>query len=213
MSTKRTETTSDTSNDAGEDIAIGEPYIVEATIVGTANYLFHRWSCDAVAEKAKAKKGSAAKKSDNVESYVYRDEKGLLAIPGEAIRQSIIMSAKFRQDPRSPRKSAMDLYKAGVVTLTDVCSVGQKDWDFMDRRRVVIQRSAVTRERPALRTGWKCTVQLQVLTPEYIAVADLHDVLSQAGRLVGVGDFRPTFGRFRVESFTRLSFVEDQAAE
>ena len=199
------------SNDAADDIATGEPYMVTATIVGTAPFLFHRWSCDAVAEKAAAKKNSKAKKSDNVESYVYRDEGGGLCIPGEYVRQAIIHSAKFRQDPRSPRKSAMDLFKAGVVVMSELCPLGVKDWDYMDRRRVVIQRSAVTRERPAMRLGWKITAELMVLTPEYIDVDMLSDVLTSAGKLVGVGDFRPTFGRFRVEELKQLAL--DEAAE
>jgi hypothetical protein len=194
----------DVSNDAAPDIQMGVPYQVELVLSGTAPMLFHRWSCDAVDEKAKAAKGSKAKKSDNVESYVYRNEDGDVCLPGEYIRQSILHAAKFRQDPRSPRKSAFDLYKAGVVALTELCSLGVKDWDYLDRRRVVIQRNAVTRERPAMRQGWKATCQLMILVPEYISLDDLSDVLTNAGRLVGVGDFRPTFGRFRVEKFAVL---------
>ncbi len=195
---------SNVSNDAAPDIQMGVPYQVEVAIVGTAPMLFHRWSCDAVAEKAASAKGSKSKKSDNVESYVYRNENGHLSLPGEYIRQSILHAAKFRQDPRSPRKSAFDLYKAGVVALTELCSLGVSEWDYLDRRRVVIQRNAVTRERPAMRLGWKAVCTVQVLTPEYISPDDLADVLTNAGRLVGVGDFRPTFGRFRVEKFAVL---------
>lgn len=208
---KKVEPINSTSNDAAEDIAMGEPYQVEVTLVGVAPFLFHRWSCDGVAEKAKAAKGSKAKKSDNVESYVYRDDDGMLAIPGEYLRQSIIHAAKFRQDPRSPRKSAMDLYKAGVVSLTELATLGVKDWEYLDRRRVVIQRNAVTRERPAMKVGWTIKVELQVLTPEYITPDQLSDVVTNAGRLVGLGDFRPTFGRFRVEKFARLQL--DAAAQ
>lgn len=210
---KKKENVTNVTNDAAPDIASGEPYIVEVAITGTAPYLFHRWSCDAVAEKAAAKKGSAAKKTDNVESYVYRSHEGELAIPGEAFRQSIIHSAKFRQDPRSPRKSAMDLYKAGVVALTELCLLNANDWDYIDRRRVVIQRSAITRERPAMKAGWSCRLHIMVLTPEYIATSDLHDVLTNAGRLVGVGDFRPTFGRFRVDNFALMPRETKEAAE
>jgi len=36
-------------------------------------------------------------------------------------------------------------------------------------------------------------------------------VITNAGRLVGLGDFRPTFGRFRVEKFARIAL--DEAAE
>ncbi len=180
------------------------PYVVEVRIKGSADFLFHRWNNEAVAEKSAAKKGSAAKKSDDLESYVYRDDKGMLSIPGEYLRMSMIGAAKFRQDPRSPRKSAMDLYKAGIISLTNLASVGKKEWDYEDRRRVVIQRSAITRTRPALKAGWTIEVQLQVNLPEYISESDLNEVISSAGRLVGIGDFRPSFGRFQIESFRVL---------
>ena len=41
-----------------------------------------------------------------------------------------------------------------------------------------------------------------VVLPEYVDSRDLHDVISSAGRLVGVGDFRPTFGRFNLNHFS-----------
>lgn len=208
MAKAKVEPINNTTNAAEPDIQMGIPYLVDVTIAGVAPLLFHRWNCDAVEEKSKAAKGSKAKRSDNVESYVYRDEKGGLCLPGEYLRQSILMAAKFRQDPRSPRKSAFDLYKAGVVSLTELAPLGAKDWDYLDRRRVCIQRNAVTRERPAMKAGWKVRVELQVLLPEYIDTSALSDVLTNAGRLVGVGDFRPTFGRFRVEKFQRLELAD-----
>jgi hypothetical protein len=192
---------SNTSNDAKLDVEIQTPYMVECRIEGTAPLLFHRWSCEAIEEKAKAKKGSASKKTDNIESYMYRDDKGLVAVPAEYFRQSVIHAAKFQQDPRSPRKSAMDLFKAGIATLGEMCSLGAKEPDYLDQRRVVIQRSGITRVRPAMLAGWKCVVGFQILLPEYINPQLMNDTLQYAGRIVGVGDFRPSFGRFQVTKF------------
>lgn len=189
------------TNGGAAAIASGEPYTVTVEITGAADFLFHRWNAEAVDEKAKAAKNSAAKKSDDVESYVYRTEDGQLAIPGEYLRQSIIHAAKFRQDPRSPRKSAMDLFKAGIASLTPLASLGVERWDYEDRRRVVIQRSGVNRVRPAMRTGWSANFELMVLLPEYIDRAALNDTVGAAGRLIGLGDFRPTFGRFQITKF------------
>lgn len=163
--------------------------------------LFHRWSCEAVEEKSKAAKGSKAKKTDNIESYLYRNEKGDVAVPAEYFRQAVIHAAKFKQDPRSPRKSAMDLFKAGICIIGELCSLDVKEPDYLDRRRVVIQRNGVTRVRPAMLSGWKCSVSLQVLLPEYISPQMLNDTLQYAGRIVGVGDFRPSFGRYQVTAF------------
>jgi hypothetical protein len=190
------------TNGGAHTIEMSVPYIAKVAIQGSADFLFHRWNCEAVDEKSRAAKGSKAKKSDDVESYVYRTDEGELAIPGEYLRMAIIAAAKFRQDPRSPRKSAMDLYKAAVVPLTMLASVGKAEWDYLDRRRVVIQRNGVNRTRPALRAGWKIAVELMVNLPEYVSPESLNDVIQSAGRLVGIGDFRPTYGRFQVIGFS-----------
>lgn len=189
------------TNGGAEAIELGLPYVAHVVVQGSSDFLFHRWNCEAVETKAKAAKNSAAKKTDDIESYVWRNETGELCIPGEYLRQAVIMAAKFKQDPRSPRKSAMDLAKAGVVSLTNLASLGKSNWDYEDRRRVVVQRAGVNRVRPAMRQGWRAEFDLMVLVPEYIDQFWLQDVLSTAGRLVGVGDFRPTFGRFNVVGF------------
>lgn len=193
------------TNGGKATIEAGEPYAVALTITGSSDLLFHRWNCEAVDAKAKAAKNSKSKKSDDVESYLWRNDAGELCIPGEYLRQSIIMAAKFRQDPRSPRKSAMDLFKAGVVTLTNLSSLGVRDSDYLDTRRVMVQRAGINRTRPAMRVGWKAGFELQILTPEYIDPHFLQDVIQMAGRLVGIGDFRPTFGRFNVTDFEVLA--------
>ena len=77
-------------------------------------------------------------------------------------------------------------------------------WDYMDRRRVTVQRAGITRERPALAAGWSAQVVLLVTTPTHIDPILLRQTLVQAGRLVGVGDFRPSFGRFTVTEFDLL---------
>ena len=182
-------------------IDLSQPYSVNVTIEGASDFLFHRWNNEAVAEKAAAAKGSKAKKTDDPESFVYRDEKGDLAVPGEYLRMAIINAAKFKQDPRSPRKSAMDLYKAGIVNMTPLASLGVKEWDYEDRRRVMIQRNGVTRVRPAMLKGYRVEFQIMVNLPEYIDPASLRETIEQAGRLIGIGDFRPTFGRFGVVKF------------
>lgn len=192
---------SDPSNGGKAAIAAAEPYTVHVTLEGTADLLFHRWTPEAVQAKSAAAKNSAAKKMDDIESYVWRTERGEIALPGEYVRQAIILAAKFRQDPRSPRKSAMDLFKAGLASLTPLASLGRDRWDYEDCRRVVVQRAGVNRTRPAMRSGWKAELDLMVLLPEYIDRHLLHEVAATAGRLIGVGDFRPTYGRFAIVQF------------
>lgn len=189
------------TNGALPTISTTEPYTAHVQISGVCPILFHRWNDEAVEAKGNAVKGSKAKKTDDIESYVYRNEQKEICIPGEYFRQSLIHAAKFMQDPRSPRKSAMDLFKAGVLSMSPLCGLGVKNWDYLDRRRVLIQRNAITRVRPAMTEGWKISVSFLIVLPEYITPAILNERLQAAGRLIGVGDFRPTYGRFLVTSF------------
>lgn len=203
---RATEIGGDSPTNGGESaILMAAPYTATVTIKGVADLLFHRWNTEAVAEKAAAAKGSKAKKTDNIESYVYRNDAGELCLPGVyligAMTDKKQGAAKYRQDPRSPRKSALDLFKAGVVSLTPLAPLGVSAWDYEHVCRAVVQQNAITRTRPALKLGWEATFDLLVNLPEYIAPELLHAVLIDAGRLVGVGDFRPTYGRFQVTQF------------
>jgi len=201
--TKKTEI-SDVSNGGQTVIDASIPYAVEAMVQGVSDILFHRWNCDAIEAKAKAAKGSKEKKSDDVESYVFRNDDGFLCVPGEYFRMSLVNAAKFLQDPRSPRKSAMDLFKSAVFSTSPLCSLNVREWDYEHRCRVTVQRAGITRTRPALKTGWSCTATFQCNLPEYVPQELFLQVLNEAGRLIGVGDFRPTYGRFVVTNFARI---------
>lgn len=192
------------TNGAESGIEMTLPYRAQVTLEGVCPLLFHRWNCESVESKSKAAKGSKEKKTDDVESFVYRNEKGEISIPGEYLRGAIIHAAKFQQDPRSPRKSAMDLFKAAIVSLTELASLGSKDWDYLDKRRVVIQRNGVTRSRPAMKEGWRAEFVLMVNLPEYISPQLLNSTIQAAGKLIGLADFRPSYGRFNVVEFEVL---------
>lgn len=200
----------DRTNGAEHIITQHEPYTVDVTIVGTTDILFHRWNCEAIEAKARSAKGSAAKKSDDIESYLYRNDAGEVCIPGEYLRQAIIAAAKYRQDPRSPRKSAQDLVKAGVVSMTTLASTGVSSYDYEHRCRVQVQRNGITRVRPALKAGWSASFRFAVMLPEYISQTMLHALLCDAGRVVGIGDFRPTYGHFRVTRFESRVGIGDE---
>lgn len=85
--------------------------------------------------------------------------------------------------------------------MTPLASLGVADWDYLDKRRVMIQRAGINRTRPAMRAGWKAQFDLMVLLPEYVDRNTLRETIESAGRLIGVGDFRPTFGRFGIVNF------------
>jgi len=183
--------------------AVQDPFSVEVSIVGVADILFHRYDVDAIEMQSKAAKGSKIKKSDNIESYLYRNRDGTLGLPGIVFKACLSDAARSFQDPRSPRKSARDLVKAAIA-VQDGASFGVRKHDYTDKRRACVGQAAVTRHRPALEAGWKITFIVDVLDPEYVAVDFLSELVTRAGRSQGLCDYRPDFGRFRVASFKRL---------
>jgi hypothetical protein len=192
------------SNDAIDSIST--PFSIDLTIEGTADILLHRWSNEAVAEKAAAGKGSKAKKTDDLESYVYRNSGGEICLPGRYIVRAIVEAGRFYHDPRSSRKMAKDLVQAGVICeeMLSPILVGGKpatDWQYLDQQRVTIQRNGITRTRPAFTKGWQCSFTLTSILPEYINPSFLRTLVDGAGKFIGLADFRPTYGRFVVSSW------------
>jgi len=52
--------------------------------------------------------------------------------------------------------------------------------------------------------NWSCKFNILVLTDDYIPQARLKEVLEYAGMYVGLGDFRPRFGRFLLKSIKKV---------
>lgn len=67
-----------------------------------------------------------------------------------------------------------------------------------DRRPVVVQKSRVIRTRPLI-PNWSTTFHIEVDPGEFSVTEDMEQVLTRAGQIVGVGEMRPTYGRFTVE--------------
>lgn len=73
---------------------------------------------------------------------------------------------------------------------------------FVDRRVVVVNRSRVIRVRPRFdQWGLKFTLRID---PKVINEDRVNKSLQNAGLNVGLGDFRPRFGRFEVKSWEVL---------
>lgn len=67
--------------------------------------------------------------------------------------------------------------------------------------RVVVSRSAVARSRLMIAPGWELDFTTEVHDPQVLA-STLREILAEAGRMAGIGDFRPRHGRFELASFT-----------
>lgn len=136
---------------------------------------------------------------------LYIDDSGPY-IPSEWIESTIRDGAK--KNRRGPAA------KAGVFCPDDryhLAFAGPKTIDalfadevFVDVRGVVVGgKSRVMRTRPRF-PKWSLSFQVAI-NDEVVSVKDLRMMLDQAGMLVGMGDYRPKYGRFLVEAFEVMS--------
>lgn len=90
------------SNDAEPAIEFQMPYVAQIDVEGSAAFLFHRYSVEAVAAGGAAAKGSKAKKTDAIDSYVWHDDEGNLSIPGEYFRNVDHWCRQIQTGPAQP---------------------------------------------------------------------------------------------------------------
>jgi hypothetical protein len=174
-------------------------YCATVKIRGTSRILFHAWKLNADGTVVREKKKQTPE--EEVESYVYRTKDGNIGIPGEYLRYSVVAAARFLRDPRDRRKGASDLFKKGIVSLTEMADTGKATWDWVYARKFNIARGSITLRRPMLDEGWEATFLFLVVDEEWIPSDALREALALAGRVIGIGDHRPAFGRFEVVSF------------
>ena len=74
-----------------------------------------------------------------------------------------------------------------------------KDPAYTLRKGVKVQLSRIIRIRPMIPTGWSAQFTVE-FDESIVNSASVLTALQEAGSLVGLGDWRPKFGRFTVES-------------
>jgi hypothetical protein len=78
-----------------------------------------------------------------------------------------------------------------------------KDPEFRDRRPVKVTTSKVIRTRPKF-TGWSVEFCVELFSGGEVNPDDLKQAIIDAGTYAGLGDYRPRFGLFHLESFEEI---------
>lgn len=135
---------------------------------------------------------------------VYWTEELGLYLPGANLTRAIVEGAR--------KAKAGKIAEQGLVPIADMpirtVAKSTKDIDelaidprFQFRSPVRIPPrtgSRIMKVRPVCPTGWSCEVAVE-FDSSVFPLEDLREALETAGGLVGVGDWRPMFGRFSVE--------------
>jgi len=131
---------------------------------------------------------------------IYVDENNRPCIPGEMIEAMMIGAARKNKRGKDFQAGAISdgnwpVEYSGARTAEELW----EDESFRDCRAVVVQRSRVLRTRPIFRE-WSLSFEVSYL-PEVISSGDdIRNALKLAGQIIGLGDYRPRYGRFEVVS-------------
>lgn len=187
-------------------------YTVDVSVEGVAPLLQHKFPLPDYDELTKGGKQSSGEKDYSQEwrEALYVNSDGEIFQPAVHFDGCMTKAAVNFKIQGKRGKTYKDLFKGNVFCSPDEILHGIKAPDvldtdgdkplYLDLRPVVVQRARVTRIRPAFRPGWKLDFEIEVLDDQ-IPHNVVLEVLTLAGRTVGIGDFRPRFGRFIVTKF------------
>jgi hypothetical protein len=128
---------------------------------------------------------------------LYVDDKGHPCVPGENIEAMFKAAAKKIKKGQQAKSGIMSdgnwpiLYNGPKNA-----EALWKDKNFIDRRGVVVQRARVMRTHPIFK-DWGLEFDL-TFDDELLDEADVDAIIDISGRLIGLCDYRPKFGRFVV---------------
>ena len=130
---------------------------------------------------------------------LYLDSSGAVAIPADNIIAVVIEGArksKLGKQASAGVFESSDFYPLIYDGPKDITAL-YADGRFCDYRPVRNQQNRVMRSRPIFRE-WSVDILLQfdetIIDPD-----SLFNAVKVAGEQVGLGDFRPRYGRFHVE--------------
>jgi hypothetical protein len=133
---------------------------------------------------------------EQAETVAYRKKDEELYIPGKNIHAMLICAALYSKAVGKGRASLQKTYKSAGWVTTDVCPLGQHDYEILSARVVnPATKGAVMRYRPELK-HWDLWFDIEWY-PDQIPTEQIKKVIEDAGRLVGLGDWRPACGGYR----------------
>ena len=199
----------------GCEVCVGHSMeTIKVTIEGTTPLLMNRFTDEAAVKMAGGTSavmvGSKGTPREQAAKKAYVDERGVLHIPGTNIFRAIIDAGTFHKAGKSKittQKSSLVPAAMALIELT--CPIllpksGVPDWE-VDSRSVVIPSTGgrIMCHRPRVDV-WRLAFTLEVDTGMF-TLPLVRQLLDDAGKRIGLGDFRPArkgpFGRFVVVSW------------
>lgn len=186
---------------------------VEVEIEGITPLLMNRFTAESeiqVSSRVSAvNNGDKGTPREQAEKTTYKDENGNLYIPSPNMFRAIIDAGKFHKMGKSKVTTVRSsLVPAGIAINSIIIPLGTKQFE-VDSRAVVNPKTGgrVMKHRARLDI-WRLKFTLEIDT-DMFAVDFVRTLLDDAGKRVGLGDYRPDrkgpFGKFKVTKWKSVA--------
>ena len=176
-------------------------YEVDVSIKGVSPLLQHRFpEDDPKTIKKSSKRTGNPDYSKESEISLYKLPNGTIYQPATHIEGCLKKASVNFQIAGKRRKTYKDLVLSAVFVKPDAIPHKNQKW-VSDERPVIVPstRGRIIRSRPRF-DNWNLDFTIQI-TDSQLPFEVLKEILDYAGNSVGIGDFRPRFGRFIVTKF------------
>lgn len=197
--------------------------IISLTIRGTHPLLQHNPAAMLRGDTPTVGAKTTPTAEEEVARALYVNDKGQFYHPAEAFRIALINAGVNRKIGKlaattTTQRAVFQLNDEALLLNPDTKEPLTEEDMSVDERSVVVQGGRIMRARPKW-NDWAVVVDFE-FDPDFVSADVIVELMNIAGRIEGVGDYRPSakagpgrggpFGRFRVESF---DVEEDEAIE
>jgi hypothetical protein len=193
----------------GVNLTITSPKRYQVTIKGVGGMLFNKMpdlSVTKAEKKSQEKIDPAEAERKNWREKMYFESDKIVYIPGENIHQCMKDASKYwgQKIPGEGNKTFTDVIEKSVVVESLNLGINKDSESIVPFGKNVNGNPSkgkksgckVYKIRP-LMAGWGGTFTIHVFDGR-LSMPILRTVLSYAGTFIGLGDWRPTYGRFEL---------------
>jgi hypothetical protein len=152
-----------------------------------------------IENKPKLRRGEHLDPKVEAESYLYKDEKGNIVIPARVIKACIRNAGRNYTVKGRGKTTFASMIRAGLEITPENIPLISDGWK-VDVQSVIIQRNRIPRARPRF-DSWELEFEIVNKDPTIINKDVLKQILIDAGKYYGIGDYRPDYGLFEVINF------------
>lgn len=168
---------------------------IEVKVKGISPLLLHRYATE---QKTSSRAQKVYIPEEQAEKACYRNEKNQIYIPSTHFKGAMIKSAV--DFVYKGKKTYKEYIKSGIIISENEIILNPQEY-IVNNTPVVVGRSRIIRSRPEFK-NWNCKFTIEI-TDESLDSNIIKDILVEAGKYKGVGDFRPEYGRFEVTEFKK----------